>query len=89
MTNASFDLEEVNDTDRTLLTRLVILGEIFLTLKSMPRGKSPKLDDLNDESYLFYWDIVRDPLFKVIDYFFQTVCLPKAWGKTFVVLIPK
>lgn len=55
----------------------------------MPKNKSPRLDGLNVEFYLHYWNIVGHHLFKAIKYFFDTSSLPNSWGKTYIVLIPK
>lgn len=38
---------------------------------------------------MFYWNILGDPLFKAISFFFETANLPHSLGKTFIALIPK
>lgn len=55
----------------------------------MSHGKSLGPDGLTVEFYVFYWNVLADLLFKAILDFFLTFNLPKSWGKTFVVLIPK
>lgn len=83
------DLETLDDQDRALLVRPITLREIFITLKSMPKGKNTRQDGLNVQFSSFYWDIVTDSLFRAIRHFSLTTSLPKVWGKTFDVLIPK
>lgn len=83
------DHATVSDEDGVFLTKVVTYDEIRATIKSMARGKSPGPDGLNVEFYLFYWDIIKEPLFKAISHFFSNAHFPKAWGQTFIVLIPK
>ena len=58
-------------------------------LNSLDKRKSPGPDGLNSDFYVFYWDVIKDLLFKAISHFFQTATLPKSWGRTYVALIPK
>lgn len=55
----------------------------------MVNGKGLGPNGLNVEFYLFYWDIIKEPLFKAITHFLTSAQLPSSWGKTFIVLIPK
>lgn len=55
----------------------------------MTKGKSLEPDGLNVKFYLFYWDIIKEPLFKEISFFLNIAQLPSSWGKTFIVFIPK
>lgn len=75
--------------DSSCLTKPISYGEILSTIKLMAKGKSSGRDGLNVEFYLFHWDIIKAPLFKAISHFFLTPSLPKSWGKTFTILIPK
>lgn len=71
------------------MTKPVFYKEILSTNKSIVKGKSLGPNGLNVEFYLFYWDIIKDPLFRAISHFLNTSQLPSSWGKTFLVLIPK
>ena len=63
--------------------------EFFKTVVSLPVGKSPRPDGFNAEFYKFFWDDVGDQLFEAIKDLFDNTSMPKAWGKTYVTLIPK
>lgn len=71
------------------LVKPISLREVYHSLASMPRGKSPGPDGLNVEFYLFYWNIIGDHFFKAISYFFEHSKIPHSWGRTFIALIPK
>lgn len=75
--------------DYDVLIRPITKREVYKTLTSMPRGKSPGPDGLNVDFYVFYWNILGDPLFKAISFFFETANLPHSSGKTFIALIAK
>ncbi|XP_039116442.1 uncharacterized protein LOC120251854 [Dioscorea cayenensis subsp. rotundata] len=83
------DFPTLASDDKEDLIKPVTKGEVFRTLRSMPRGKSPGPDGFNVEFYLFYWNVLGDHIFKAITHFFTTAIIPSSWGKTFVVLIPK
>lgn len=83
------DFVVLTDVDRVDLIIPVMKQELYQTLKSMPRGKSPSQDGLNVEFYIFYWNILGDHFYNVISYFFQTSKFPSSSSKTFVTLIPK
>ncbi|XP_039135720.1 uncharacterized protein LOC120273142 [Dioscorea cayenensis subsp. rotundata] len=83
------DLPALLFDDKDELIKPVTKGEVFRTLRSMSRGKSPGPDGFNAEFYLFYWNILGDHIFKAITHFFDTAKIPNSWGKTFVVFIPK
>lgn len=65
------DHNSLDDVAREWLTRPVTVSEIFRTLKSMAKGKSPGPDGLNVKFYFFYWEIVKEPLFRAISHFSQ------------------
>lgn len=55
--------------DRVPLIKPVTKREIFCTLKSMAPGKSPSLDGMNVDFFLYYWNIIGDSFFKAIPTF--------------------
>ncbi|KAJ0975083.1 hypothetical protein J5N97_017048 [Dioscorea zingiberensis] len=75
------DLPALTDRYNEILTRPVTPLEIYQTLKSMPKGKSPGPDGFNVEFYLYYWEIVKDSLLSAVSHFFQTTSLPNAWAE--------
>lgn len=79
----------ISEVDRVFLTKEVTYSEILMTIKLMDKGKSLGPHGLNIEFYLFYWDIIKDPLYKAISHFLATAQLPKTWGEIYLVLIPK
>lgn len=83
------DLPCLDDNHIRSLTAEVTRDEIFNTIKSLPSGKSPGPDGMNAEFYKFFMDDLSDLLLNAIKYFFSHAVMPKAWGKTFIVLIPK
>lgn len=44
---------------------------------------------MNAEFYKFFWEDLSDLLMNAITYFFSHVVMLKAWGKTYIILIPK
>lgn len=75
------DHATVSDEDGVFLTKVVTYDEIRATIKSMARGKSPGPDGLNVEFYLFYWDIIKEPLSKPSPIFSPMPIFPELGGK--------
>lgn len=76
------DLPTLTELDRETLIRPVTNLEVYKTLKSMPRGKSPGPDGLNVEFYIFYWNLIGDQFYNAISYFFfPLVCFQIPGGK--------
>ena len=48
------DFPALSGEDKDALTKLITKGEAFRTLRTMVSGKSPGLDGLGVEFYLFY-----------------------------------
>lgn len=69
------------EEDSFFLTKSMSYREILTNLKEMAKDKSPWPDGLNFEFYLFYSDIIKDPLFRAISHFFYNTKLPSSWGK--------
>lgn len=57
-----YDLNTVSKEDQNLLIRPKTLDEVFLTNKPRPRGKNVGHNGLNIESYLFYWEVIKNPI---------------------------
>lgn len=74
------DLPVFSDIDRESLTRPISMGEVYRTLRSMSRGKSPSPDGMNVEFSLFYWNLLGDHLFNAISCFFNTRSHLHSWG---------
>lgn len=83
------DLPIISTRDNTFLTRKVTKDEVFITLNSLPLDKSHGPDDFNFEFYKYFWGRTFDHLFLAIKTFFEIARMHKAWGRTFVALIPK
>lgn len=83
------DLPVLSEEDKETLIKPLTKWEVYSTLLSMPRGKSPGPYGLNVELYVFYWNYIGDLLFKAIDQFFNSALLSSSWGQTTIVLIPK
>ena len=64
------DLRVLCLIDKDLLTRPATIEEVFHTLRSMPKGKSPRPIGFSVEFNLFYWEIVMDHHFEAMPYFF-------------------
>lgn len=47
--------------DQNIFIRPIILDEVFLTTKLMPRGKNVGPNSLNIEFRLFYEEAIKDP----------------------------
>lgn len=60
------DHNTMSEEDITFLIKQVSYREILITIKSMGKGKSHGPDVLNIYFYLFYCDIIKEPLFRVI-----------------------
>lgn len=79
----------LSPTQRISLTKHVIIDEVHKTILSLPVSKSPSPDGLNVEFFKFFWEDLGDNLFAAVNHFFHHAVMPKAWGKTYIVLIPK
>lgn len=47
------------------------------------------MDGMNVEIYKFFWEDLSDHLMNAINYFFEHAVMRKAWGITYIVLVPK
>lgn len=83
------DWPTISDEDCTFLIRELTKEEIFITLNSLSSNKSPGPDGFNSVFYKFFWDEIGDHLYLAIKKNFKTTRMPKAWGRTYVALIPK
>lgn len=83
------DLITINSSDGDMLIREVTREEVFSALNSLVEGKSQGPYGFNVEFFKFFWDDIAEHFFSAIQHFFSTVCMPRAWGKTFVTLTPK
>lgn len=41
------------------------------------------------EFFKFFWEDLSDHILNVVNYFFENAVMPKAWGRTYIVLNPK
>ena len=64
-------------------------ADIYATLKSMAKGKSPGPDGFTVEFYLAAWDIVGDDVCKAILFFFSNNSLPRIINSSALTLVPK
>lgn len=71
------------------LTAEVTSEEVFSTLKSMPRNKSPGPDGYIVEFFLSSWDIVGPLFVSVVQEFFISGQLLKQLNATALALVPK
>lgn len=56
---------------------------------SLPEWKSPGSDGMNVKFFKFFLEDLSDHIMKAINHIFYNAVMPKAWGKTYIVLIPK
>lgn len=63
------DLPSLDSDDMDTLSKPVTKLEVYRALPTMARGKSPRLDGLTKDFYLFYWNIIGDHLFKIVSHF--------------------
>lgn len=83
------DYPILGEEGRVELIKPISKREVYQTLTSMRRCKSPGPDGLNVDFYVFYWNIIGGHFFNAISYFFNTARIPPAWGKTFMALLLK
>ncbi|WOL07024.1 hypothetical protein Cni_G15759 [Canna indica] len=53
------------------------------------RGKAPGLDGYNPEFYINYWSTISGSFMAAMNDFYQNCIIPKSWGKTRLISIPK
>ena len=63
--------------------------DIFCTLKSMPKNKSPGPDGFPAEFYVATWAIVGDDVCRAIMYFFHSLHMPRMINSAVLALVPK
>lgn len=81
--------KRIDPDQALLLPRLVSDDEIFTTLKSMKKNKSPGPDGFNVNFFLHTWDIVGSDFLKAAHYFFNSGNMPHYINASIIALIPK
>lgn len=80
------DHKTISDDDRNFLIQPVSYREVLSTIgegqKSWARWCECRI-------YLFYLDIIKEPLLRAISHSFTTARFSNAWGKMYSVLVPK
>lgn len=82
-------LPQLSVNQQMELSRPFTADDIWQTIKSMPRNKSPGPDGLTVEFFMAAWNIIGADVVKGILYFFQTLILPRAVSAASLVLVPK
>lgn len=70
------------------LTKPFSYDEILSAIQQMRKGKSPRPDGFNAEFYLAFWDTIKHSLLKAFIQFQERGTI-LAWGRTYLVFIPK
>ncbi|KAK1323844.1 hypothetical protein QJS10_CPA02g01130 [Acorus calamus] len=63
--------------------------EIEAVVKALPINKAPGPDGYPGEFYKKMWPIIKDDIIAAITNFHQHGDIPRTWGSTHIVLIPK
>lgn len=71
------------------LSRPFTAKDVFESMKSMPRGKSPGPDGFTTEFFLTAWSIVGTDVENAVNYFFRTGYMPRIINSAAVALVPK
>ncbi|XP_072952512.1 uncharacterized protein [Typha angustifolia] len=82
-------LPSISPEEASLLQRPVTEEEIKEVVWSLPKVKAPGPDGMQAEVYTKYWDTMGGDLCRAVGHFFNSASMPKAWGDTFITLIPK
>ncbi|XP_049405161.1 uncharacterized protein LOC125868574 [Solanum stenotomum] len=72
-----------------VLIAKVSMEEIIQAVEEMPKDKAPGVDGCPIEFYTKNWGIVKEDLYAVVQHFFSSRVMMKAWNCTTVTLIPK
>ncbi|VFQ87851.1 unnamed protein product [Cuscuta campestris] len=79
----------ITEVDNQLLVRFPSEDEIKGALWQLNPNSSAGLDGYNGEFFRHFWDIIKEDLISAIQEFFLGIPIPKAFGSTFITLIPK
>nr|XP_016511332.1 PREDICTED: uncharacterized protein LOC107828514 [Nicotiana tabacum] len=71
------------------LIQEVTYEEVDEAVKDMPNDKAPGVDGFLVEFFKMHWNEVRQEVYEVVVFFFQTSKMKKAWNCTAITLIPK
>lgn len=82
-------LPSLSESQQEDLIRPFTAADVWNTMKSMARNKSPGPDGLTVEFFMATWSIVGEAVTKGILYFFQTQKLPRIINSTAIALVPK
>lgn len=63
--------------------------DIFSVFKKMPKNRSPGPDGFTAEFYIACWDIIGPDVVKGLQYFFDTMNLPRIINSAAICLVPK
>ncbi|VFR00985.1 unnamed protein product [Cuscuta campestris] len=83
-------LEEViTAEDNERICKLPFKEEIKAAVWSLDPGSAPGPDGFNGTFFRTYWNIIKTDVISATQEFFTGVPIPKAYGSTFITLIPK
>ncbi|WOL07610.1 hypothetical protein Cni_G16354 [Canna indica] len=86
---ANLNWGKLSEEDKANMSKEVSLNEIWCSLNSLGRGKSPGMDGFTLEFYIHNWKIVKMDIKNELDKFWVTKSCPQEWKETVLVLVPK
>jgi hypothetical protein len=69
------------------LAKPISLKEVHLVAKSMANGKSLGLNKFVIKFYTFFWDLIEEEFFKMIEATIKEGCLPNRMNKSLITLL--
>lgn len=69
---AEYISKHISQDQANSLIESIIDEEVFGTLKSMKRNKSPGLDGFNVNFFIHFWDVMGPDLIRALKYFFES-----------------
>ncbi|VFQ63941.1 unnamed protein product [Cuscuta campestris] len=81
--------QTISDLDNDLLTALPDMEEVRSTIWQMDGDSASGPDGFNENFLKASWDIIKEDVLKASLEFFKGLPIPKAYGSTFLTLIPK
>ena len=61
----------LNAQQHEMIQKQITLKELTLAMKQLKKGKSPGPDGISNEFYIFFFEKVKEPLSKTLNYIYQ------------------
>ena len=79
----------LNAQQHEMMQKQITLKELTLAITQLKKGKSPGPDGISNEFYIFFFEKVKEPLLKTLNYIYQNNNLNEQFTNGVVTLVHK